>query len=83
MSNDFGKHNGEGESWISYRGRKSLRYVLYEAAILLVGKKQSFGRYMNTTRRGRRTAQKDAIRGGGSLQDIKDILCNPYIRCEV
>ena len=30
VANDSGKHNGE--SRISYRGRKRLRYVLYEAA---------------------------------------------------
>lgn len=34
------KHNGE--SRISYRGRKRLRYVLYEAAISLVGKNAEF-----------------------------------------
>lgn len=36
MANDSGKHNAE--SRISYRGRKCLRYVLYEAAVPLVGK---------------------------------------------
>lgn len=36
VANDSGKHNGE--SRISYRGRKRLRYVLYEAAISLIGK---------------------------------------------
>ncbi len=36
VANDSGKHNGE--SRISYRGRKRLRYVSYEAAISLVGK---------------------------------------------
>lgn len=40
VANDFGKHNGE--SRISYRGRKRLRYVLYEAAISLVGKNAEF-----------------------------------------
>jgi transposase len=40
VSNDSGKHNGE--SRISYRGRKRLRYVLYEAAISLVGKNAEF-----------------------------------------
>ena len=40
MANDSGKHNGE--SRISYRGRKRLRYVLYEAAISLVGKNAEF-----------------------------------------
>ena len=40
VANDSGKHNGE--SWISYRGRKRLRYVLYEAAISLIGKNPEF-----------------------------------------
>ena len=40
VSNDSGKHNGE--SHISYRGRKRLRYVLYEAAISLIGKNAEF-----------------------------------------
>ncbi|MFR5082496.1 MAG: transposase [Anaerobutyricum hallii] len=31
LQTDSGKHNGE--SRISHRGRKRLRYVLYEAAI--------------------------------------------------
>ena len=40
VANDSGKHNGE--SRISYRGRKRLRYVLYEAAISLIGKNSEF-----------------------------------------
>ena len=40
VANDSGKYNGE--SRISYRGRKRLRYVLYEAAISLVGKNAEF-----------------------------------------
>lgn len=40
VANNSGKHNGE--SCISYRGRKRLRYVLYEAAISLVGKNVEF-----------------------------------------
>ena len=40
VANDSGKHSGE--SRISYRGRKRLRYVLYEAAISLVGKNAEF-----------------------------------------
>ncbi len=35
-----GKH--KGESHISYRGRKHLRYVLYEAAISLIGQNAEF-----------------------------------------
>ena len=40
VANDSGKHNGE--SRISYRGRKRLRYALYEAAISLIGKNAEF-----------------------------------------
>ena len=40
VSNDSGKHNGE--SRISYWGRKRLRYVMYEAVILLIGKNREF-----------------------------------------
>ena len=40
VANESGKHNGE--SRISYRGRKRLRYVLYEAAISLIGKNAEF-----------------------------------------
>lgn len=40
VSNDSGKQNGE--SRISYRGRKRLRYVLYEAAVSVVGKNAEF-----------------------------------------
>ena len=40
VTNQSGKH--KGESRISYRGRKRLRYVLYEAALLLVGRNSEF-----------------------------------------
>lgn len=40
VENDSGKHNGE--SRINYRGRERLRYVLYEAAISLIGKNGEF-----------------------------------------
>lgn len=40
VANESGKH--KGESRISYRGRKRLRYVLYEAAISLIGKNEQF-----------------------------------------
>lgn len=39
-ANDSEKHNGE--SRISYRGRKRLRYVLYEASVSLIGKNAEF-----------------------------------------
>ncbi len=40
VSCDSGKH--QGESHISYRGRKRLRYALYEAAISVIGKNREF-----------------------------------------
>lgn len=40
VSNDFGKHNGE--SRISYRGRKRIRYALYEMVLSVVGKNKDF-----------------------------------------
>ena len=40
VADDSGKHNGE--SRISRRGRKHLRYTLYEAAISLIGKNAEF-----------------------------------------
>lgn len=40
VSNDSGKHNGE--SRISHRGRKRLRYALYEATISVIAKNAEF-----------------------------------------
>ena len=40
VANQSGKH--KGESRISYRGRKRLRYVLYEAALSLIGRNPEF-----------------------------------------
>lgn len=40
VADDSGKHNGE--SRISHRGRKRLRYALYEAAISIIGKNKEF-----------------------------------------
>ncbi|WP_313340563.1 IS110 family transposase [Sedimentibacter sp.] len=40
VASSSGKH--QGESHISYRGRKRLRYVLYEAAISVIGKNAEF-----------------------------------------
>ena len=40
VSDNSGKHNGE--SRISHRGRKRLRYALYEAAISVIGKNPEF-----------------------------------------
>ena len=39
-ANESGKY--KGESHISHRGRKRLRYVLYEAAVSVVGKNEEF-----------------------------------------
>lgn len=47
VSNDSGKHNGE--SHISYRGRKRLRYVLYEARYRCWGKMLNSERFMIIT----------------------------------
>ena len=40
VTDSSGKHNGE--SLISHRGRKRLRYALYEAAISVIGKNKEF-----------------------------------------
>lgn len=40
VANESGKH--KGESRISYRGRKRLRYVLYEVALSLIGRNAEF-----------------------------------------
>ena len=40
VSNESGKH--KGESHISYRGRKRLRYVMYEAAVSVVSHSMEF-----------------------------------------
>ena len=40
VADSSGKHNGE--SRISHRGRKRLRYALYEAAISVIGKNKEF-----------------------------------------
>lgn len=48
----LGKH--KGESHISYRGRKRLRYVLYEAVIFLMARNEEFKeipRYYRTKKR--------------------------------
>lgn len=45
VEDSSGKH--KGESHISYRGRKRLRYVLYEAAVSVVGKNKEFKELYN------------------------------------
>ena len=52
VKNSSGKH--KGESHISYRGRKRLRYVLYEAAVSVVshsGEFKAIHRYYTTRTR--------------------------------
>ena len=52
VKNESGKH--KGESHISYRGRKRLRYVLYEAAVSVVSHSSEFKdihRYYTTRKR--------------------------------
>ena len=49
VENSSGKH--KGETTISRRGRKGLRYLLFEVAMSLVGKNAEFGelhRYYTT-----------------------------------
>ena len=45
VKNESGKH--KGESHISYRGRKRLRYALYEAAISLIARNREFRELYN------------------------------------
>lgn len=45
VEDSSGKHNGE--SRISYRGRKRLRYVLYEAALSVIAKNPEFKQIYN------------------------------------
>ena len=42
VSNDSGKHNGQ--SSISYRGRKILRYILFQAAVSVIAKNPEFAK---------------------------------------
>ena len=44
----------KGESHISYRGRKRLRYVLYEAAISLIMRIQNLRKYTGIIKPGER-----------------------------
>ena len=61
VADQSGKHNGE--SRISYRGRKRLRYVLYEAAISVVGKNTEFREIHEYYR----TRKKNPVRSGCGL----------------
>lgn len=60
VANDSGKH--KGGSRISYQGRKCLRYLLYEVAILLVGKNAEFHQNTSITGRRRRIRSKRCSR---------------------
>lgn len=66
VNNSSGKHNGE--SHISYRGRKRLRYVLYEAAISLIGKNVEFKEIHNYYR----TREKNPLK---KMQSVIAIAC--------
>jgi transposase len=66
VSNDSGKHNGE--SHISYRGRKRLRYVLYEAAVSLIGKNAEFKEIHNYYR----TRAKNPLK---KMQSVIAVAC--------
>lgn len=66
VANQSGKHNGE--SRISYRGRKRLRYVLYEAAISVVGKNAEFREIHEYYR----TRQKNPLK---KMQSVVAVAC--------
>lgn len=63
-----GKH--QGESHISYRGRKRLRYVLYEAAISVIGKNEEFREIHNYYR----------TREGNPLKKMQSVIA---VACKV
>ncbi|MEI3340592.1 MAG: IS110 family transposase [Eubacterium sp.] len=66
VADSSGKHNGKTK--ISKRGRKRLRYLLFEAAISVVGKNEEFReihRYYTT--REKNPLKKDAVTYSGSL----------------
>lgn len=66
VSNDSGKHSGE--SRISYRGRKRLRYVLYEAAVSLIGKNAEFKEIHNYYR----TRERNPLK---KMQSVVAVAC--------
>lgn len=66
VSNDSGKHNGE--SHISHRGRKRLRYALYEAAISVIAKNEEF----KEIHRYYRTREKNPLK---KMQSVIAIAC--------
>ena len=52
VADSSGKHNGE--SRISHRGRKRLRYALYEAAISVIGRIRNLKRSIVIIGRGKK-----------------------------
>ena len=66
VANESGKH--KGESRISYRGRKRLRYVLYEAAISVIGKNEEFREVHNYYR----TREKNPLK---KMQSVVAVAC--------
>ena len=78
VANESGKH--KGGSRISHRGRKRLRYVLYEAALSLIGKNAEF-REIHGYYRTRKSVEEDAVRGGNRMQNNPDLLCDTDQRC--
>ena len=66
VANESGKY--KGESRISYRGRKRLRYVLYEAAISVIGKNEEFREVNNYYR----TREKNPLK---KMQSVVAVAC--------
>lgn len=66
VANESGKHRGE--SRISYRGRKRLRYVLYEAAISVIGKNEEFREVYSYYR----TREKNPLK---KMQSVVAVAC--------
>ena len=81
VANDSGKHNGE--SRISYRGRKRLRYVLCEAAISLIGKNAEFQKIYDYYRSRKGNPLKKMQSVVVVACGYKGILCDPYERCRL
>lgn len=72
VADSSGKHNGE--SRISHRGRKRLRYALYEAAISVIGKNKEFKEIHSYYRTREKSTKKDAVGDSGGMQTDPDIL---------
>ena len=66
VADSSGKHNGE--SRISHRGRKRLRYALYEAAISVIGKNKEFKRDPSLLQdEGEKPTKEDAVGDSGVM----------------